>query len=284
MISNETKHEFDLVQLFKNNHRTIIMGVVNTTPDSFSDGGFFLDPSFAAAHALRLVNDGADIIDIGGESSRPGSDPVSESEELQRVIPVIRALAGNITVPISVDTYKATVARKALESGAAIVNDITALSGDPRMAATVAEFDAGLVLMHMRGTPKEMQRNTGYVDLIGEIYDFLAAAISVAQTAGVNPEKIMIDPGVGFGKDVEGNLAIIKSLAQFKQLGKPILIGASRKSFLGHITGATAENRLASSLAAAVAAVLNGADAVRVHDVRETRQAVDVAFRLRINS
>ncbi|MGB5106113.1 MAG: dihydropteroate synthase [Candidatus Zixiibacteriota bacterium] len=284
MIPQVTKHEFDLVQLFKDHQRTIIMGVVNTTPDSFSDGGNFLDPTLAVAHALRLVSEGADIIDIGGESSRPGSDPVSEFEELRRVIPVIQALAGNITMPISVDTYKSPVARKALESGATIVNDITALTGDSKMAATVAEFDAGLVLMHMRGSPKEMQRNTGYADLIGEISDFLASAIRVAEAAGVNPDKIMIDPGIGFGKDVDGNLAIIKSVSRFKQLGKSVLIGASRKSFIGRISGATTESRLAGSLAAAVAAVLNGADAVRVHDVLETRQAVDMALKLRKDS
>ncbi len=283
MIS-DTKRKFDLVQLFKNHHRTIVMGVVNTTPDSFSDGGRFLDTDLAVAHALRLIDEGADIIDIGGESSRPGSDPVTESEELRRVIPVIEALAEKIAVPISVDTCKSAVAQAAFEAGASIINDITALSGDQKMAAVVARFDAGLVLMHMRGTPKAMQTNTVYVNLIGEIRDSLAAAIRSANSAGIDPNKIMIDPGIGFGKDAAGNLEIIKSIVRFAELGKPVLIGASRKSFIGRITGARTENRLAGSLAVSVAAVLNGASAVRVHDVLETRQAVDVAFQLRNNA
>ena len=248
------------------------MGVVNTTPDSFSDGGRFLNPDLAVAHALRLVEEGADIIDIGGESSRPGSDPVTESEELRRIIPVIEALAGNIAVPISVDTCKSAVAQAALDAGASIINDITALSGDSKMAGVVARSGAGLVLMHMRGTPKAMQTNTVYGDLIGEIRDSLAAAIRSAESAGIDPNKIMIDAG---------NLEIIKSIVRFTELGKPVLIGASRKSFIGSITGARTENRLAGSLAVSVAAVLNGASAVRVHDVLETRQAVDVALQLR---
>lgn len=280
MIS-DIKRKFDLVQLFKNHHRTIVMGVVNTTPDSFSDGGRFLNPDLAVAHALHLIEEGADIIDIGGESSRPGSDPVTESEELRRVIPVIEALAGNITVPISVDTCKSAVAQAALDAGASIINDITALSGDSKMAAVVARSGAGLVLMHMRGTPKAMQTNTVYADLIGEIRESLAAAIRSAESAGIDPNKIMIDPGIGFGKDAAGNLEIIKSIVRFTELGRPVLIGASRKSFIGRITGAQTENRLAGSLAVSVAAVLNGASAVRVHDVLETRQAVDVALQLR---
>lgn len=257
------------------------MGVVNTTPDSFSDGGRFLSPEAAVSHALRLVEEGADIIDIGGESSRPGSESVDEVEELRRVMPVIGQLASSCRVPISIDTAKAEVARKALDAGAAIVNDITALHGDPLMATIIAEFDAGLILMHMRGTPSSMQQDTVYANLMAEICDYLAGAITVATNAGVNPGKIMIDPGIGFGKDLQGNLEIIRSIEKLAVLSRPVLIGASRKAFIGRLTGAVADDRLAGSLAAATAAVLNGASAVRVHDVRETRQAVDVALKLR---
>lgn len=281
MHKEARRREFDLVRLFNQHHRIVVMGVVNTTPDSFSDGGRYLETEAAVAHALQLVEQGADIIDIGGESSRPGATSVSESEEIYRVVPVIENLASQCSVPISIDTTKASVADAALKAGAAIVNDITALNGDPGMARVVAEFDAGLVLMHMRGTPQQMQSNTSYDDLIGEILAYLSAAITKAESAGVAPNKIMIDPGIGFGKDLEGNLSIIRSISSFQSLGKPILIGASRKSFIGRLSGADTGNRLSGSLAAAAAAVLNGASAVRVHDVAETRQAVDVAFRLR---
>lgn len=281
MIQEQVRREFDVAQLFTNHHRIIVMGVVNTTPDSFSDGGQYNDPSSAVARALRMVEEGADIIDIGGESSRPGAAAVSEAEEMRRVIPVIRELVKTCSVPISIDTCKASVARAALDAGAPIVNDITALTGGREMAGVVAEFDAGLILMHMRGTPRDMQSNTAYNDMIGEILEFLAIAVSRAEMAGVDPDKIMIDPGIGFGKDLDGNLAILKSVQRFRSLGKPVLIGASRKSFIGRLTGAGSEQRLAGSLAAAVAAVLNGATAVRVHDVAETRQAVDIARQLR---
>ncbi len=282
MMHKEARRRgFDLVRLFNHYHRIVVMGVVNTTPDSFSDGGKYLDSNAAVAQALRQVEQGADIVDIGGESSRPGAIPVSESEEKQRVLPVIENLASQCCVPISIDTTKATVARAALEAGASIVNDITALNGDSDMAHVVAEYDAGLVLMHMRGTPQQMQNDTSYDDLIGDILAFLSAAIAKAESAGVAPTKIMIDPGIGFGKDLEGNLSIIRSISQFQSLGKPVLIGASRKSFIGRLSGADIGNRLPGSLAAAAVAVLNGASAVRVHDVAETRQAVDVAFGLR---
>ncbi len=275
------RREFDLARLFNHHHRIVVMGVVNTTPDSFSDGGTYFDRDAAAAQALRLVEQGADIIDIGGESSRPGAIPVSESEERQRVLPVIDKLSGQCPVPISIDTTKASVARAALETGASIVNDITALNGDSDMAGVVAEFGAGLVLMHMRGTPQQMQLDTSYDDLVGEILAYLSAAIVKAESAGVAPNKIIVDPGIGFGKDLEGNLSIIRSIPQFRSLGKPVMVGASRKSFIGRLSGAGTGNRLPGSLAAATAAVLNGASAVRVHDVAETRQAVDLAFRLR---
>lgn len=281
MHKEARRRDFDLVRLFNNHHRIVIMGVVNTTPDSFSDGGSYLSASAAVSHALRLVEQGADIIDIGGESSRPGATPVSEKEELQRVVPVISELAGKCPVPISIDTTKSAVARAALDAGASIINDISGLNHDPAMARIAAEYNAGLVLMHMRGTPQQMQHDTVYSDLIGEIVAYLTVSIAKAESAGVAPNRIMVDPGIGFGKDLEGNLSIIRSIVRLQSLNKPILIGASRKSFIGRLTGADTGNRLAGSIAAATAAVLNGASAVRVHDVAETRQAVDLAQRLR---
>lgn len=257
------------------------MGVVNTTPDSFSDGGEFFDANHAVDHALQLVADGADIIDVGGESTRPGADPVGAEEELRRVLPVIERLALEIDIPISIDTYKEPVARAALAAGAKIVNDISGLTADSKLAQTVAEFGAGLILMHKRGDPATMQSDTRYDDLIAEIKAFLREAISKAEAAGVDPAKIMIDPGIGFGKDLAGNVEIINSIGSLRELGKPVLIGASRKSFIGRITGTGPAHRLHGSLAAAVAAVIYGASAVRVHDVKETREAVDVAIQLR---
>ena len=271
----------NLTRLFQNRNHVIVMGVVNVTPDSFSDGGKYLQTGKAVDHALRLVDQGADIVDIGGESTRPGSAAVSVDVELYRVMGVIEGVAAKCQVPISIDTYKSDVARLAVSAGATIINDITGLEGDREMAATVAELDAGLILMHKRGNPKDMQTNTIYNDIIGEIRQFLSDSVIKAKSAGVCADRIMIDPGIGFGKDVDGNLEIIRSIRRFAELGTPVLIGASRKSFIGQITGADAESRLPGSVAAAVAAVLNGAAAVRVHDVAATRQAVDVAIRLR---
>lgn len=271
----------DAADIFYQSDRIIVMGVVNTTPDSFSDGGQFLDADRAVAQALRLAAEGADIIDIGGESTRPGAEPVAEEEEIRRVIPVIERLARASDVAISIDTVKARVAQLALQAGAKIVNDISALQADEEMAATVAQAGAGVILMHRRGTPQTMQANTNYDDLVAEVREALAQAIARAEDAGCDPRRIMIDPGIGFGKSLEGNLDLICSIKTFASLGKPVLIGASRKSFVGRITGAEAPDRLGGSLAAAVAAVLNGAAAVRAHDVKETRQAVDVAIRLR---
>ncbi len=271
----------ELIELFQRQDRTIIMGVVNTTPDSFSDGGCFADAAAAITQALKLVEEGADIIDVGGESTRPGAAAVAADEEMRRVIPVIAGLAERCRVAVSVDTYKAAVAREAMAAGASIVNDVSALGGDDKMTATIAEAGAGVVLMHKRGTPQTMQKDTNYGDLIGEIVVFLGEAIRRAESGGIDPRLIMVDPGIGFGKDVEGNLEIIRSVSRLKALGKPVLIGASRKSFIGRLSGADVGDRLAGSLAAATAAVLNGATAVRVHDVRETRQAVDLAIKLR---
>lgn len=281
MTNREQRQEDRVTALFNNHKRIIVMGVVNTTPDSFSDGGEFFDTKRAVDQALRLVAEGADIIDVGGESNRPGADPVSSEEEIRRVLPVIECLAPQIAIPISIDTYKESVARAALAAGAMIVNDISGLTADSKLAQTVAEFGAGLILMHKRGDPSTMQSDTHYDDLIAEIKIFLREAISKAKVAGVDPTKIMIDPGIGFGKDLAGNLEIINSVGSLTELGKPVLIGASRKSFIGRITGADPEHRLYGSVAAAVAAVIYGAAAVRVHDVKETREAVDVAIQLR---
>jgi dihydropteroate synthase len=281
MTSKELRQEDQVAVLFNNRKRIIVMGVVNTTPDSFSDGGQFFDTNRAVDHALQLVADEADVIDIGGESTRPGADPVDSKEEMRRVIPVIERLAPQINIPISIDTYKESVARAALAAGAKIVNDISGLTADSRLAKTVAEYGAGLILMHKRGDPTTMQTDTRYDDLIAEVSLFLQQAISRAEAAGVDPAKIMIDPGIGFGKDLAGNLEIIKSIESLAELGKPVMIGASRKSFIGRITGADPAHRLSGSLAAAVTAVIFGAAAVRVHDVKETRQAVDVAIQLR---
>lgn len=272
---------FDVADLFQRKGKTIVMGVINVTPDSFSDGGQYFSTDRAVEQALRLEMHGADIIDIGGESSRPGSDPVSLDEELQRVIPVIERLAPKLQIPISIDTYKSKVAEAALDAGCAIVNDITALEGDKKMAKVVASYDAGIILMHKRGTPKEMQNDTSYSDLVDEVREYLAAAARRAEAAGITRDRIMIDPGIGFGKDVEGNVLLVQSASSFAELGYPVLIGGSRKAFIGRITGAEVGYRVTGSIAVAVAAVIYGAAAVRVHDVAETRQAVDMAVRLR---
>lgn len=276
-----TEIKSGLIDIFQNKNRILVMGVLNVTPDSFSDGGEFFNTDRAVNRCLEMIREGADIIDIGGESSRPGSDPVSVEEELRRVIPVLEKVAVRCSVPISIDTHKAAVAEAVLAAGASIINDITALSGDDKLASVVARHEAGLILMHMRGTPATMQSDTDYDNLIGEIKASLSNAVSKAEKAGVMPERIIIDPGIGFGKDVEGNLDILKSLREFADLGKPIMVGASRKSFIGKISGAPVEDRESGSLAAAVTAVLNGVAAVRVHNVAATRQAVDIAVKLR---
>lgn len=258
--------------------RTLVMGVLNVTPDSFSDGGWFLDPERALTRALDMVEQGADIIDIGGESSRPGSEPVGAEEELARVLPVVEALRRATDAPISVDTTKAQVARRALEAGADIVNDITALGGDPEMAEVVAEQGAGLVLMHMRGKPKTMQQAPHYLDAVGEIEDYLRYRIEGARAAGVDLEQICVDPGIGFGKRLEDNLALIAAGWRLRRLGTPVLLGMSRKSFIGTLSNELPPSeRLEGSLAAAAAGALLGADIVRAHDVGATRRALAVA-------
>jgi dihydropteroate synthase len=254
--------------------RTLIMGVLNVTPDSFSDGGRFFDPLRAVQQGLKLAQDGADIIDIGGESTRPGSGSITVTEELRRVIPIIEALGEEVATPLSIDTQKAEVAARALGAGAAIVNDVSALRFDPEMAAVVAENQAAIVLMHMSGTPGDMQVDPRYDDLLGEISLFLQESVDRAQANGVAPDRIIVDPGIGFGKTVEHNLLILKHLSEFRSLGKPILLGASRKSFIGHILQTEVDQREEGTAASVTVAICNGANIVRVHDVAKMAPVV----------
>jgi dihydropteroate synthase len=264
--------------------RTLVMGVLNVTPDSFSDGGRFFSFDQAIAHATQMISEGADIIDVGGESTRPGSAFVSEDEELQRVIPIIEKLTSQTTVPISIDTTKSSVARAALEAGAKIVNDISALRFDPSLADEVAKAKGGLVLMHSRGTPKTMQTLPPVDDVLSEVINSLRESISVARQHGVAPESIAIDPGIGFGKTAEQNVELIAKLDQialeFAEF--PLLIGTSRKSFIGKLLdNAPADERLYGTIASIAASVLKGAHIVRVHDVKAVVEAVKVADTIR---
>lgn len=258
--------------------RTLIMGIINVTPDSFSDGGRFDSPEKAVEEGIRMAEEGADILDIGGESTRPGSDPVSPEEEMRRVIPVIRALASRTDLPLSVDTMKASVARKALEEGAEIVNDVSAMESDQGMAKVVAEAGAAVVLMHMRGTPKSMQAgHLAYHSLRGEIIAYLRGRIDRVGEAGIDPTQIMVDPGIGFGKSAEDNMRLIRYLREFRVLGRPILVGASRKAFIGRVTGGTPAERGEGTAAAVTAAILNGGLIMRVHDVAMMKKVAAVA-------
>jgi len=263
--------------------QTHIMGVLNVTPDSFSDGGKFFKVEDAVNQGMKMAEEGADIIDVGGESTRPGSDPVLIQEELCRVIPVIRSLFKNTDVPVSIDTYKAEVAEQALDAGAQMINDISALRFDPEMKKVASEYKVPINLMHIKGTPKNMQKNPWYEDVISEITEYLNESIKIAKDAGIDPEKIIIDPGIGFGKRLEDNLNVLKNLKKLSILGCPILIGCSRKSFIGKILDLPVEERLEGSLAALAVAVMNGANIVRVHDVKESRRAtslVDAVLRM----
>jgi dihydropteroate synthase len=262
--------------------RTYIMGILNITPDSFSDGGRFFNREKAIVHALGMMEEGADIVDVGGESTRPGAEPVAMEEELQRVIPVIERIAGNRDVLISVDTTKAKVAREALEAGAELVNDVSALRFDPEMVSVVAGTGAPVVLMHMRGTPRTMQTDLAYCDLMGEIVEFLRQRISFAGTCGVKRGKIIVDPGIGFGKSMsEHNFAILRNLKELASLGRPVMVGASRKAFLGHLLHLPPGEREEGTAAAVTAAVMNGAHIVRVHDVKKMKRVVQVAHAIR---
>jgi dihydropteroate synthase len=254
-----------------------VMGIVNVTPDSFSDGGLFLDPEAAIAHGRELAREGADILDVGGESTRPGAEAVDAETERDRVEPVVSALAADGAATVSIDTAKAPVAAAALDAGATIVNDVTALRGDPQLAGLVAERECQLVLMHMQGTPRTMQENPTYDDVVDDVRAFLAERIEAAVDAGVDERRISVDPGVGFGKTVAHNLELLRRLHELRELGRPLVIGTSRKRFLGAITGREVTQRLGGSLASNVIALSRGAEVFRVHDVAAARRGLDVA-------
>jgi dihydropteroate synthase len=257
----------------------VVVGILNVTPDSFSDGGVFLDPEAAADHAAAMLDEGAGILDVGGESTRPGSDPVSQEEEIQRVFPVIeRILSVRPEAMISVDTYRSGTASAALEAGASLVNDVTALRGDSRMASVIQEAACPVILMHMQGEPKTMQKEPHYEDVVREVRDFLAERAEHAVAAGVRPENVIVDPGIGFGKNLEHNLALLRNLDAIVDLGFPVLIGASRKSFIEKITSVQeARDRVSGTVATTVLAYERGASFFRVHDVRANREALAVA-------
>jgi dihydropteroate synthase len=252
-----------------------LMGVVNVTPDSFSDGGLFLDPGRAIERGRKLIEEGADVLDVGGESTRPGAAAVSEEDELARVAPVIEGLAGAGT-PISIDTSKLTVAEAALGAGASMVNDVTALRAEPEIAALCADRDAELVLMHMQGSPRTMQEHPIYDDVVDDVKAFLAERMELARREGMPEERIWLDPGIGFGKTVEHNLELLHRLRELTELGRPLLVGTSRKSFIGKLTGANVDQRLGGTIASCAIAVANGAQMLRVHDLREVREGMQV--------
>jgi dihydropteroate synthase len=261
--------------------RTLLMGILNVTPDSFSDGGKYIDPALAISRGVELARDGADIVDVGGESTRPQARAVSADQEIERVLPVIRELRRALSVPLSIDTYKAEVASAALNEGADIVNDISALRFDPEMGPLLAREKVPVVLMHMQGTPQTMQQRPRYEDVMREVKDFLMRRVQYALDLGVKPDRLILDPGIGFGKELEHNLALLRELPELVSLGHPVLVGPSRKTFIGKLLDAAAEDRLEGSLAAAVAAVLGGAKILRMHDVREARRAIRIADAIR---
>lgn len=259
--------------------RTHIMGIVNVTPDSFSDGGRYFDTVSAIRRAEQLAAEGADLLDIGGESTRPGAEPLPDDEEIRRVVPVIERLAHRIGIPLSIDTYKSSVARAALDAGAVIVNDISALTADPEMLSVISNEHATVVLMHMAGTPKTMQMNPRYQDVVSEVREFLTRQANAAGRAGV--KQIIVDPGIGFGKNLDHNLDLMRNLRAATPEGFPILIGPSRKSFIGKILNAGVEERLEGTAAAVAACIIRGAHIVRVHDVKEMKRVALVADALR---
>ena len=253
------------------------MGIINVTPDSFYDGGRYLDAENAVEHGLRLAGEGADILDVGGESTRPGSDPTPAEEERRRVVPVVAGLRRQTDRLISVDTSKLEVAEAALDAGADIINDINAFSLDPRLLVLTAQKDAGLIIMHMKGTPKTMQVHPRYENVVGEVRSFLADKIEIARAYGLNERNIIVDPGIGFGKRLEDNLALINELGALSGLGRPILLGVSRKSFIGKIIDAPVQERLEGTIAASIMGIVRGAHILRVHDVKALQRAVRIA-------
>jgi dihydropteroate synthase len=254
--------------------KPIIMGILNITPDSFSDGGKYIDPQMAFEHALKMIQDGADIIDIGGESSRPGSDPVTEQEELKRVIPVITAIRERTDQLISIDTCKANVARQALAAGANWVNDISGVRHDPNMVQILKEWNCPVIVMHMKGSPKTMQENPTYTDVIAEVGEFFTERIQYLRKNEI--EKLVLDPGIGFGKRLEDNLTILGHIKRLSEHGYPLLIGTSRKSFIGHLTGKPDDQREAGTLASQVWSIINGVHIIRTHEVSQTQEALTI--------
>lgn len=267
---------------FDTEKKPLIMGILNITPDSFSDGGMYQDADSAVKRCMQMISEGADIIDIGGESSRPGSERVSSQEEIERIVPVIKKIREQSDICISVDTYKPDVAEAALKEGADMINCIYGADPDPELLKIVASFQAGLCLMHMRGEPGTMQSETEYDDIINEIYSALRSSYEKAVLEGIPEDSIMIDPGIGFGKSVEGNLRLISNIGDFKKIGRPVLIGASRKSFIGKILDNTPEERLSGTISANVCAFISGASIFRVHDVRESAEALKIAHMIEL--
>lgn len=261
-------------------NRPLIMGILNVTPDSFSDGGKFLDTTAALERGLQMVAEGADLIDVGGESTRPGAGEVSAADEIARVVPVIEALAARTTVTLSIDTWKAAVARRAVEAGARIINDVSALTHDADMSRVAKDHGTGVILMHMQGTPRTMQKDPQYADVVADVARYLETRLDACVAGGLDRESLAVDPGIGFGKTVEHNVSLLAHLRALRATGRPVVIGLSRKSFLGKLTGCEVGERLAPSLAALVFCVLNGAHIMRVHDVKESRQAMTVAMAL----
>lgn len=259
----------------------MLMGIVNVTPDSFSDGGKFLDPETAATHAIQLEADGADLLDLGAESTRPGSEAVTAAEQIRRLLPILERLKDRVRIPISVDTSSAEVADVCLSSGVAIVNDITGFRKDPELPMVCAKHEAGVVLMHMKGTPGTMQADTYYGDLLGEVHSYLAESVGRAMSAGIVREAIVVDPGIGFGKSFEQNYRLLGEMRSFADVACGVLAGPSRKAFTGEFSQRPADQRQYSTAAAVALAVLHGADIVRVHDVKEMRQVVDILDRFR---
>jgi len=261
--------------------RPLVMGVLNVTPDSFSDGGRFLEPDAAVAQARSMISTGADLLDVGGESTRPGADDIPDDEQIRRVVPVIRAIAAESDVPVSIDTRSAVVARAAVEAGAVIVNDVSALRHDPEMPASCAAMSCGVVLMHMRGTPHDMRERTGYDDVLAEVVSELREALDAAVAAGIARDRIAVDPGIGFAKTSAQSYALVAGLDALAVLERPVLLGVSRKSFLGEVLDVPPEKRTMGTAAAVTAGVLAGAGILRVHDVAEMAQVVAVATAIR---
>lgn len=256
--------------------RVHVMGILNVTPDSFSDGGRYVDADAACAHAMAMIEQGADLLDIGAESSKPGAVAIDEEEERRRLLPIVRELCRRTTIPLSIDTTKAAIAEEALDAGAALINDISALRFDPRMASVVARSGAGVILMHMQGTPATMQRTASYTYVVEDVRAFLAARLEVAQQAGIPRDRILLDPGIGFGKNCEHNVTLLNHLGAFQTLGRPIVVGVSRKAFLGKILGRTIDERLMGTAGAVAIAIMKGARVVRVHDVAPIRDVVKI--------